>query len=294
MTAPNEDRSIMTTQDLIELNTLHAFGMLDDHERAAYESALESAPAAVRRQVFAEARRLADLGDLLPEEEPSAELRDIVLAAVRAAMREQEVEQRLAASKTEPAPAIAGRISYAKDSRRVAQPSLPRGNRVHAVWRAAAIGLAAATVALTVVSAQNRDVYNQLDNEVLLTKAYDAMGAEFVESMIMDENSVKVAFSPVSTSTPTTADAAVWHNGDWNTSLLFVNNLKPAPNNKPYRLVVLDGDGNIVRNITEFVPTGNLETFNVQFNPATDERLAIYESVEDALAATPLLSSSEI
>ncbi|MFK7884638.1 MAG: hypothetical protein AB8F26_10705 [Phycisphaerales bacterium] len=276
----------MNTQDLIELSTLHALGMLEDDERAAYESALESAAPAIRQRVFAEARRMADLGDLLPDEEPSSQMRDMVLAAVRAAMREQEVEQRLATG------AIAGRIQHQPIKRAVSQPSLPRGNRVHAVWRAAAIGLAAATVALTVVAAQNREVYNQLDNELLLSQAYDTMGAEFVKSMIMDENSTRVAFSSVSNTA--NANAAVWHNADWNTALLFVDNLKPAANADPYRLVVLDSDGNIVREVTEFVPTGELETFKVKFNPATDARLAIYESIADTLAEQPLLSSPEI
>lgn len=276
----------MNTQDLIELSTLHALGMLEDDERAAYESALESAAPAIRQRVFAEARRMADLGDLLPDEEPSSEMRDMVLAAVRAAMREQEVEQRLATG------AIAGRIQHQPAKRAVSQPSLPRGNRVHAVWRAAAIGLAAATVALTVVAAQNREVYNQLDNELLLSQAYDTMGAEFVKSMIMDENSTRVAFSSVSNTA--NANAAVWHNADWNTALLFVDNLKPAANAEPYRLVVLDSDGNIVREVTEFVPTGELETFKVKFNPATDARLAIYESIADTLAEQPLLSSPKI
>ena len=55
----------------------------------------------------------------------------MVLAAVRAGMREQEVEQRI----------VAGRITPETPApRRYSQPALPRSRRVHPVWRAAAIG----------------------------------------------------------------------------------------------------------------------------------------------------------
>jgi hypothetical protein len=269
----------MNTQDLIELTTLHALGMLDDDERAAYESALEAAPPALRNRVLEEARRMGDLGDLLPDEQPTAELRELVLAAVRAAMREQEVERRIAA-----APPVAGRIDPAMSrhaARVTAQPRLPRGTRVHAVWRAAAIGLAAATVALTVFSVNIRGTYRQLDNELLLSDLYDRMGAEYVDSMIFDAKSVKVAFSPVDPSV--TASVAAWTNPDWSSQRLFIKNLKAQPNNEPYRLVVLDAEGNIVREVTQIQTTGEFQNLEININPATESRLAIYRSVEDAL-----------
>lgn len=264
----------MNTQDLIELTTLHALGMLDDDERAAYESALEAASPELRARVLHEARRMADLGDLLPDEQPTPELRELVLAAVRAAMREQEVERRIAAT-----PHIAGRIDPAR--RATAQPRMPRGTRVHAVWRAAAIGLAAATVALTVVSVNIRGTYRQLDNELLLADLYDRMGAEYVDSMIFDAKSVKVAFSPVDPSV--TASVAAWTNPDWSSQRLFIKNLKPQPNNEPYRLVVLDAEGNIIREVTQIQTTGEFQNLEININPATESRLAIYRSVEDAL-----------
>lgn len=273
----------MSIQELIELNTLHALGMLDEDEQQAFEAALAAASPRVRERVFAEARRLADLGDLLPSDQPSPELRELVLSAVRAAITEETAQQ--TADEAKPvAPAVIGTITPA-----TAQPAMPRGARVHPVWRAAAIGLAAATVALTVVSAQNRDIYNQLDNQILVTELYDAAGAEFVESILMDDNSKRIAMTAVAeTDRPSVQPvAAVWHNADWDNARLFVKNLRPAPDAEPYRLVVLDSEGNIVREIKEFIPTGELESINVELNPA-DANLAIYTGDDDQ----PVLVSS--
>lgn len=287
----NHDQANMTTQDLIELNTLYALGMLDQDEQSAFEHSLQSASPHVRERVFAEARRLADLGDLLPDEEPTPELRALVLSAVRAAMHEHASRSHPHHATVAPAAAIAGRITPAPV--RTSQPAVPRGARVHPVWRAAAIGLAAATVALTVVSAQNRDIYKQLDNQFLITEAYDTMGAEFVESMLMDTNSKRIALTATDAASATRADirpvAAVWHNADWNTSRLFIKNLKASPDAEPYRLVVLDADGNIVREIKEFIPTGELEAINITINPTTDAHLAIYQGPQ---GDQPLLTSS--
>ncbi len=276
----------MTIQELIELNTLHALGMLDEDERHEFEATLQSASPHVRERVFAEARRLADLGDLLPSDEPSPELREIVISAVRAAITEQNDAQQLA---EQAAPAVIATITPQAARAPLGQPAMPRGARVHPVWRAAAIGLAAATVALTVVSAQNRDVYNQLDNQILITELYDAAGAEFVESILMDDNSKRIAMTAVSASDRPTVQpvASVWHNADWGSARLFVKNLRPAPDAEPYRLVVLDSEGNIIREITEFIPTGGLESIDVHINPA-DANLAIYTANDNQ----PVLMSS--
>lgn len=280
----------MNTQDLIELTTLHALGMLDDDERAAYESALEAAPPALRSRVLEEARRMGDLGDLLPDEQPTAELRELVLAAVRAAMREQEVEQRLA---TAPAGVI-GRIEHAPQyaPRGTAQPRLVRGARVHAVWRAAAIGLAAATVALTVVAANIRGTYRQLDNELLLADLYDRMGVDMVDSILHDAGSTKLAcFTPASAEITESSRLTVWNNPDWSSPRLFINNLKPQANNEPYRLVVLDAQGNVVREVTRIAATGESQILEVNINPATESRLAVCRAVDEALE--PVMTANQ-
>lgn len=279
-----------TTQDLIEQNMLYALGLLDEPERTAYESAIADAPDAVRALVFNEARRMSDLGDLLPDDQPSPELRHLVLAAVRAAMQEAQPDRRVAHT------AVAGRITPDQAApRRHAQPSLPRGTRVHPVWRAATIGLAAATVALTIVTVNIKGTYNQLDSDLLIAQIYDKVGASYVESTLFDPNTARISFTAAA---PSDAQpnarplAAVWHNPDWDAARLFVKNLKPTTPDKPYRLVVLDDQGNVVREVTEFNATGELQNFTVTINPATEARLAIYQAPQDGVTAEPVLSSS--
>ncbi len=283
----------MTTHELIEHTVLYALGLLDDTETAEYEAALTAAAPHVRAMVKAEAERMADLGDLLPDERPGPELRDMVVAAVRAGMREQEVERRIAAARTAtpaaaaPAPAVVGRIT---PERRHAQPALSRSARVHWLWRAAAIGLAGATIALTVISSDVRNLRDSAAEGARLAHVYDRAGAEFFDDLMFDETTRRVVLTPASADT--TAAASVWHNPDWPASRLVVKNLRPQDNNQPYRLVVLDADGNVAREVAEIRPTGELEEISISVNLSTESRFAIYRGVEDALNAQPVLRSS--
>lgn len=301
----------MTIHSLIENTVLYALGFLDDQEQAAYESALAEASAEVRAHILNEARRMSDLGELLPDEQPRPELRDLAVAAVRAAMREQEVEHRIA-QMASAAPAsgvvgaseasqrlggleadIAGRITPA--TRRHAQPSLNRSTRVHSVWRAAAIGLGAATIALTVVSMNMRETYDSVKDGVRIAELYDRTGAEFVDSALFDPETRRVTLTgddlagTGGSRGQISAVAAVWHNPDWNAARLFVKNFRVEPDSDPYRLVVLDNEGNIVREVAEFRPTGQLQDFEITVNLATESRLAIYQGIQNTADAQPML-----
>ncbi|MEL6741511.1 MAG: hypothetical protein AAFP26_12720, partial [Planctomycetota bacterium] len=71
------------------------------------------------------------------------------------------------------------------------------------------------------------------------------------------------------------------------TARLFVKNLVSEADAERYRLVVLDDEGNIVREVTSFEGTGKLDDIAVDVNLAVEKRLAIYRvqlgrrSVED-------------
>lgn len=275
----------MNTQQLIENTVLYSLGFLDDQEQEHYEAALMAADPSVRASVRAEAARMADLGDLLPDDQPAPELRDMVVAAVRAGMRESEVEQRIAAEAA--APAIAGRIAR----HRPAQPSLPRSKRVHPVWRAATIGLTAATIALTVVSANIRSTYNIANDGARVAQLYDRTGAEFVDAALFNPNTRRVTLTAATDTT--NAEASVWYNPDWTSARLFVKNLRPQAGNEPYRLVVLDAEGNIVREVAQIRPTGEIQDIGIALNLNTESRLAIYSNLEDTIEQSPVLRSSD-
>ena len=97
-----------------------------------------------------------------------------------------------------------------------------------------------------------------------------------------------------STDSASKAVAAVWSNPDWDTARLFVKNLA-SEQNKPLRLVVLDDDGNIVREIERFTPSGEFQDFDVEVNLSTERRLAIYPAIEQEIqeAVDPVLISAE-
>lgn len=295
----------MNTHELIESTMLHAMGLLEDDEREAYEAAFDAAPVPVQQRVREEARRMADLGDLIPEIQPSVELRSMVVAAVRAAMREEENEVRIAQSNgasvaaAQPSPVI-GRIERS-DPRSVAavaparstsQPKLSSSPRVNRVWRIAAVGFAAASIALGVITIKMQQTFEQAQSRALVANFYDTIGAKYLESTIFDGNTQRVAMTSSSNSQSSPL-AAVWSNPDWKNARLFVKNLA-SENNEPYRLVVLDKDGNIMREIATFEPNGQFQDFDIEVNLSTERNLAIYPSMaKDIQDALPILVSTE-
>ncbi|MBL4810123.1 MAG: hypothetical protein JKY43_08745 [Phycisphaerales bacterium] len=273
----------MNTQQLIENTMLHTLGLLEDSEIREYEAAFEAASESVQLLVREEAQRMGDFGDLMPNNKPDPALRELVISAVRAAMREQENDLRIASGV---APAIVGRID--PESARRAQPKISTTPKVHRLWRASTIGFAAATIALSVVWTSNNQVYNQ-SPDALIGQLYDNIGAEFLESTLFDPSTERV--SMVSLNGSSKSVASVWHNPDWDSARLFVKNMKASKEN-PFRLVVLDGEGNIVREVATFSSEGELEDFEVKVNLKSDRRLAIYQGINDAIEnAEPVVSS---
>lgn len=276
---------MMNTQELIESTMLHTLGLLEDSEIAEYEAAFAAAPESVQLLVREEATRMADFGDLMPNNEPDPALRELVVSAVRAAMREQENEQRIAAS----APAVAGRITH--ESARRAQPKLSTTPRVHRLWRASTIGFAAATIALSVVWTNNNQTVNQMTPDALLGQLYDTIGADILESTLFDPTTERVSL--VSSDGTSNSVASVWHNPDWDTARLFVKNMKASEEN-PFRLVVLDAEGNVVREVTTFASEGELDDFEVRVNLKKDRKLAIYQGMAEAIQeAEPVMTSMD-
>lgn len=286
----------MNTQELIENTMLYTLGLLDDSEISAYESAFAAAPESVKQLVREESLRMSDFGDLMPSNEPDPALRELVISAVRAAMREQENEQRIAADEQR-APAVVGRIdpqtvrhdAGRSDSSRRAQPKVSNTPKVHRMWRASTIGFAAATIALSVVWTSNNQTYKQVSSDAFISQIYNSIGAEFLESTLFDPSTQRVSL--VSSDVSTNAVAAVWHNPDWEKARLFVKNMKATDEN-PLRLVVLDEDGNILREVTTFSSEGELEDYEIEVNLKSDRRLAIFQGINEAIEdSQPLVSS---
>jgi len=287
----------MNTHELIESTMLHALGLLDDSEREAFEAAFAAAPVSIQEKVRQEARRMADLGDLIPESEPASGLRTMVLSAVRAAMREEENEVRIAQSAPSP---VVGKITpdslphngqLVGAARTTSQPKLSSSPRVHRFWRYATAASIAALIVVSVTTFNMQQTFEQAQSRALVTNLYDTIGAQYLESTIFDANTQRVALT--SSQSNTSAVAAVWANPDWKTARLFVKNLSNE-NAEPYRLVVLDAEGNIFREIATFSPNGEFQDFDVDVNLSTERSLAIYPTMsEDIMNAEPVLLSSD-
>lgn len=125
----------MSLQELIELAILDAMGLLDEREQSAFEAAFRVASPAIQAQVRREQTRLSRIEALLPDVTPPAGLRAAVLAVIR---------DEIAAGQKHVVGAIA--------------PTMYKSRGVSPVWRAAALGLAAAAVVLALIarSAEHR------------------------------------------------------------------------------------------------------------------------------------------
>lgn len=250
----------MTTYELIEQAVLDALGILEPEEQRAFEKALASANDDVKAQVREEQERMLDLEELLPDEAPRAELRDMVLSAVRAAMREESAR-----------PTIAGRVGPAGAGR-----GFRPAKRVSPVWRAAAIALGAATVAMMAVTYQIQQSFSQANDRALVDALYENLGAEYVEDMLFDEGTARISMQRVS-ETAGRAEAAIWHNPDWTSPRMFLTKVNTQADER-LRLVVLDSEGNVVREVSEFSATGELVGMEIPVNVTPGIRVALYKS----------------
>lgn len=279
----------MTIHELIEAAVLDTAGLLTETELEAFESAFAAAPVELRAQVRAEQARLCEIA-LLPgpaiDAEPSTELRERVLESVRAAIADERVAEpviaRVGAQTPKAQAHAAGRAALPAH-----QPRLRNPRRVNRVWRAAAIGLGAATIGLGGVVQQLNATYNSVDATARIGQLYEEIGAPFIESTLFDARTQRVTLASTVASDRADPVAAVWSNPEWETARLFVKNLVSEADAERYRLVVLDDEGNIVREVTSFEGTGKLDDIAVDVNLAVEKRLAIYRvqlgrrSVED-------------
>lgn len=113
MTAPEP----MSRKELLELAALDVYGLLDEYESALYTRSFHHAPASVQTEILELQATLAADASLLPEMEPSTELRAKVISAVTRAV-EQDTPAPLASigrSKSVPAPRLRERHEPASE-----------------------------------------------------------------------------------------------------------------------------------------------------------------------------------
>lgn len=213
----------MNTKDLLELASLDAFGLLDEAERRAFEDGFARAHPAVRSQVRAAQRRMADLDALLPDVTPPASLRQRVLDAVA---REVEIAN---------TPGIAGHIG----------PDLIPSRGVSRIWRAAAIGCAAAAVVFGFTTLQMQSRYAELDGAIRANAVTELFAREFgprFERALMAPRTQFIQFAADSNAPAGSAAAILVLDTEAKTGQLFCRDLPDA--NGTYHLTITDARGN--------------------------------------------------
>jgi hypothetical protein len=220
----------MTLRELLENANLAALGLLDQDDHQAFDKALAAAPESVRRHVIAEQSRWSGGGELLPNVQPDAGLRDRVLDAVNGAIVDAEIAQADA------------HFELVNTSHR----------RSGSIWRAASLGLLTACVVLTgsflYVVQSNKAVATGNSNNQALGEWVTGFGSEFADA-IFDPATRRVHFT--ANEAGFEGEVAIVSHPDWDHGRAFAAKL-PARENENYRLVELDANNNVVRELATF------------------------------------------
>lgn len=211
----------MKTQELIELAVLDAMGLLDEQEREAFDSAFAAAAPAIQAQVRREQTRLSVSEHLLPDVEPPAGLRAMVLEAVRKAMA---------------LPTTAGGRHR---HMRALSLGLTPSRQVSPIWRAASVGFAAAAVTFGVTFLINLGEFDRLakavESDRLLSDMQGAVGSSYVVSLLTDSQTEARTLVPMPG--VTRGEARLWINPTWGEgegAMLAMSNLPTVKDNTIY------------------------------------------------------------
>lgn len=226
----------MSLQELIELAILDAMGLLDEREQSAFEAAFRVASPAIQAQVRREQTRLSRIEALLPDVTPPAGLRAAVLAVIR---------DEIAAGQKQ----VAGTIT----------PTMYKSRGVSPVWRAAALGLAAAAVVLAVATfewkRQYQVVRSSLQQDALLTRLREEVGATYVKDVLFSRDTKRVVFRPVAEGF--SGEASLFINPEWKTAKFFGQSMA-SPESQPFRLAIIDEHNQIVQVLAPLDSDGRL------------------------------------
>ncbi|MGE3109603.1 MAG: hypothetical protein AB7G11_16895 [Phycisphaerales bacterium] len=251
----------MKTQELLELAALDALGLLDEHERDAFDRAFRAAPPALQAQIRGEQTRLAKDDSLLPAVETPIGLKAKVLARWREAMSAR---------------------------RRFIPPLLPSAG-VSPIWRMAAVGALAATTVMAVATLQIQSNFKQLaaaSGDLEHSKAMmEVLGADYSRWVL--GNTQKVAYH--------SADQAF----SGKVAMFLSPEIEQRENEKPtqtamficaqfpdsqvqYQLVMTDKDGQIIKD--SHGKPRVLDSFKVNNESGTTKQFKISITVEEVQA----------
>lgn len=262
----------MKHRDLYDLAAADTLGLLDDEERAEFESAYRSAPPNVQADLRRLQLRTTSMERLLPNVEPSPSLRSRVLEAVRRAMDE----------------------SVAEPLAKIGPLAMP-SRRAIAVWRAAAIGLATSALVLGGFVYQ-MSVENQTIAQAALTgdiaDDLKVFGPGF-RDVVMSPNMQRVSFAqPAPDAVRRPVNAQLFIDPESGTAILAAEGLPISAGQ--YTLVIENGASGD-RTEQRFKATGGLVGVRVErFTFDESTKLSIHEPRSvDGSAKTLLIAGGD-
>jgi len=234
----------MTLQELLEHAQLDALGLLDEEDHEPFEAAFRAAPAEVQGQIRREQQRLCVVDPLLPE----VALPGGLWPRVQEAVSKARLESLLGASQAH----------EAQDRVARALPMM-RSRVVHRAWRAGAIGFGTAAVVLGAVllnvSMTHRQQMVNAERDARSLAIAEAFGRPYLSGQLFDKSTEQSLFVAVGAESPN--KAAIFSNASWDKSVLYTQAVASRPG-QSIRLVVLDAQGNVLRELAEFESTGGL------------------------------------
>jgi hypothetical protein len=259
----------MNTQELFEAAQLDALGLLDEREQAEFESAFAGASPAIRAQLRDEQARFARPDRFRLSAEPSVDLRARVLGAIKAEIAE-------VAGSTRGRLHIAGREL----------PTVHPVRRVSRAWRVATLACATAAVVLAVLvqqqNAQMQKLASVNASDATLNKLVDLLGPADLTAVLLGPDTKKIAFT--ASQPDFKGEAAVYYNPSKETARLLCRNIVTEPG-ETIRLVVLDDDGKISKQVAEFASSGEIISKSVSLSGYNPKQFALYVTARGVDAA---------
>lgn len=252
----------MSPHELLEAALLDACGLLDEHERAAFELSFAAASEEVRASIRREQARFADLTEILPDVAPRPELRQLVIDAVAEAAGRDRDETALRL------------ITHASADRAPSSLPMRRGS----VWRVAAFGFATATVVMSVLAVQLRSEFERVRQQISSNQATqfflnNAPNAGF-RAAVLGADFDRVALASSAPSTELT-QASVFINRSNGTGHLGHFKLPALGEGQQYVLVQLGDAGTPIAIVERFTPSGDIGSVRFSFDAARGEQFAI-------------------
>jgi len=248
----------MSLQELIELSILDVMGLLDEREQSAFEAAFRTASPAVQAQVRREQTRLSRIEALLPDVTPPSGLRAAVLEAVRSHIATAD-----------------------KSDERLLIPAILKSRGVTPLWRAAAMGLAAAAIVLAVTTFQWKQQYHRMSADLqsggIFSRLQEQLGATYVNDVLFSQDTKRVLIKPVAAGFR--GEATVFLNPEWKSAKFFGQAIT-TEEGREYRLALIDENNKVVKVLDTISSDGRLFSKDLTLAANTKGTIAIVTASE--------------